>query len=224
MEPRLRKGELTLREKPPLCDEASSLRNSTAPNQHQRSNSGANKRQGGHPGNRSDQRWSAGCGQRGGRSGCTSSCASRGRSTSACGRTSSGTSACSRTSSGTSACRGAGVHASAIVFPVVLRKSRRGEQQYQRCAHDKHKQDLLHEVPPLVEADALSIGNHLPFLLRHCEPFIQPQSTCAYSPECVEVEFCELRLDGVLGSSALPLCSRAHTLLSHRRMLHSLCG
>src|SRR5829696_7991806 len=104
MEPRLRKGELTLREKPPLCDEASSLRNSTAPNQHQRSNSGANERQGGHPGKRPDQRWSAGCGQRGGRSGCTSSC----------------TSACSRTSTGTSSCRGAGVHASAIVFPIVL--------------------------------------------------------------------------------------------------------
>src|SRR5215204_5959524 len=88
MEPRLRKGELTLREKPPVC-EASSLRNSTAPNQHQRSNSGANERQGGHPGKRPDQRWSAGCGQRGGRSGCTSSCASRGTSRGACGRTSS---------------------------------------------------------------------------------------------------------------------------------------
>src|SRR5215203_1078606 len=139
MEPRLRKGELTLREKPPVC-EASSLRNSTAPHQHQRSSSGANKRQGGHPGKRPHQRWSAGSGQRAGRSGRTSSCASRGSST----------------SGGTSSCRGAGVHASVT---ILLRQSRRGEQHYQHCAHGKHKQDLLHQAPPLVEADALSIGN-----------------------------------------------------------------
>src|SRR5215218_8966206 len=108
MEPRPRKGELNLREKPPVC-EASSLRNSTTSQQYQRSNSGGNKRQGGHPGKRPDQRWSAGCGQRGGRSGRTSSCASRGTSRGACGRT----------CSGTSACRGTCVHASAIF--IVLR-------------------------------------------------------------------------------------------------------
>jgi hypothetical protein len=33
--------------------------------------------------------------------------------------------------------------------------------------------------PPFLEADALSIGDHLPFLLRHCGPFIQQQSTGA---------------------------------------------
>src|SRR5215208_2356024 len=32
--------------------------------------------------------------------------------------------------------------------------------------------------------------------VEHPRPFLSP-----YSPECAEVEFCELRLDGVLGSS-----------------------
>jgi hypothetical protein len=31
----------------------------------------------------------------------------------------------------------------------------------------------------LVEVDALSIGKHLPFLLRHCGHFMHPQSTGA---------------------------------------------
>src|SRR5829696_4443047 len=37
----------------------------------------------------------------------------------------------------------------------------------------------------------------------------------AYSPECVEEEFCELRRDGVLGSSALPWCSDVLCALAH---------
>ena len=49
-------------------------------------------------------------------------------------------------------------------------------------------------------------------------------SSCPYSPECVEEEFCELRHNGVLRSSALPLCPGAHTLPSDRSMLPSLRG
>src|SRR5215203_3920696 len=45
-----------------------------------------------------------------------------------------------------------------------------------------------------------------------------------YSPECVEGEFCELRHDGVLRSSALPWCSGAYTCSSERRMLRSSRG
>jgi hypothetical protein len=37
----------------------------------------------------------------------------------------------------------------------------------------------------------------------------QPLTSCFYSPECVEVEFCELRIDGVLRSSGAEGESRA---------------
>jgi hypothetical protein len=49
-----------------------------------------------------------------------------------------------------------------------------------------------------------------------------------YSPKCLEEEFCELRLLGILRTSVLPwcsdvlLCHSAHTLPSHRSMLASL--
>src|ERR687890_1563563 len=42
------------------------------------------------------------------------------------------------------------------------------------------------------------------------------------NPNFAESPECELRLNGVLGSSALLLCSRAYTLASHRSMMRSL--
>src|SRR5215211_6135531 len=63
-----------------------------------------------------------------------------------------------------------------------------------------------------------SIGSHPPFLLRHCGHFIQPQSTCAYSAECVEYEFCELRLLGILGSSLSSCAARRHLRIHHEAL------
>src|SRR5215217_2819118 len=65
-------------------------------------------------------------------------------------------------------------------------------------------------------------------------PLAKPRSSafCSspYSPKCVEGEFCELRLLGILGSSGAflvlfrTLCPGAHTLPSHKGMLPSLRG
>ena len=38
----------------------------------------------------------------------------------------------------------------------------------------------------------------------------------SYSPQCVEYEFCELRMYGVLGSSVLPWCSVVLSAMAHR--------
>jgi len=43
-----------------------------------------------------------------------------------------------------------------------------------------------------------------------------------YSPDCLEVEFCEVRGHRVLRSSALALCSGVHNSPSHRSMVQRL--
>ena len=48
-----------------------------------------------------------------------------------------------------------------------------------------------------------------PSRVVHWPPFF------LYSPGCMEGAFLELRHDRVLGSSALPVCSGAHTALEH---------
>src|SRR5215204_7643576 len=49
--------------------------------------------------------------------------------------------------------------------------------------------------------------------------------TVSYSPECVEVEFCELRLYGVLGSSrVLRLAQVASRVVGVAPMLHNLAA
>jgi hypothetical protein len=48
------------------------------------------------------------------------------------------------------------------------------------------------ETPTKVAAGFLSLGR---------VPYTGPSSSCPYSLKCLEVEFCELRRDGVLGSS-----------------------
>ena len=56
------------------------------------------------------------------------------------------------------------------------------------------------------------------------EPLLRVCPLVLYSPECVEGKLCELRHNGVLRRSALPLCSRAHTFSSARSMVSSLRG
>src|SRR5919107_72658 len=72
----------------------------------------------------------------------------------------------------------------------------------QRCAQD------MAQVVSMQPARSSSLGSF----------------SCPYSPKCRELEFCELRLLGILRSSALPWCFRAHTLPSYRRMLRPSHG